>query len=736
MAITEVNAHLKYVNSSGDTTVIYPITKMDNVEGLKTALTNTEKSIVSIKEEVDETASSVVPVSRGGTGRTTAADARANLGVAPAYTYGTRGYTAGNKSNAPDGTIHFVYNKVDGVWDRVKSIYITVDGVWRLVWDMASSSGSGDSSDSSYSISTNLTGVTRASSNATTISKNGTVELMFTANTRYTLPETVSVVGAEYIWDNAVGSLILSNPTGNVTVTITGVLKTYPITTNLTGVTADSSNLSFMVKDDVISLSFVAKSGYTLPSTVGVVGAEYTWNSSSGILILSNPTGNVTVTINGVAQAVGGATYTTTIKINGQTVYEKSDTDASPDVKISVHSGTSYSDMGQYAYVDEGLQYREDTDSYQAVHVRIFTYAGATKNFLGFSETSGSTVASYGTGGSVISGTNGADTVVNLYPVAEDATMYDTVISIDSETVKKFSYKNFSPDIGFTVTKTGAEFTCELTGDTYNFVYDGTNTFTALVYDELDYNVNSTGTVHGWDASDTTAEFTTFAWSVTEDTVQPLKFYTLDGNEFTVSTQYAGISNVEYSYDNSKWTTGSLGINSTSTLTSQNGVIYLRGINASFGGSQMINSRGVGMHFSEPVMCTGDLVSMLSYEGIVDSLDGRCFFGFFVDSTNLLCPPNLPSKVLNGFCYEALFTGCTSMVVNTQSSDGYSREWRIPTTGTAIAVADTNGDTYPPLYMALDNTAGNYKDIAVSFSGVSVPGTPDINTTYYIKDLS
>lgn len=89
----------------------------------------------------------------------------------------------------------------------------------------------------SYSITTNLTGVTANASNPTTVSTVASSTLTFTANTGYNLPDNVTVTGAEFTWTKSsetlvlsnptgTGTLILSNPTANVNITITAVQLT------------------------------------------------------------------------------------------------------------------------------------------------------------------------------------------------------------------------------------------------------------------------------------------------------------------------------------------------------------------------------------------------------------------------------------------------------------------------------------------------------------------------------
>ena len=119
-----------------------------------------------------------------------------------------------------------------------------------------------------YKITYKLTNV--GGNNVTSITNVESKSLIFTTSEGYKLPLSVTVDGATSTWDKKTGTLVLSKVTGNVTVTLNGVVKTMcnAVDTATTGKvpqgqfaygdeyicdlgdTEDSKNLTFFVLED------------------------------------------------------------------------------------------------------------------------------------------------------------------------------------------------------------------------------------------------------------------------------------------------------------------------------------------------------------------------------------------------------------------------------------------------------------------------------------------------------
>lgn len=105
-----------------------------------------------------------------------------------------------------------------------------------------------------------------------------------------------------------------TTPTGTGIVFTAYKLPSYSITYNLTNLTSDSTNPTTIGNGETASIIITAPTGYNLPSKITVTGCEYTWEANTGVLDISNPTGNVTITAEGVAE-----TYSVTVNLTGVT---------------------------------------------------------------------------------------------------------------------------------------------------------------------------------------------------------------------------------------------------------------------------------------------------------------------------------------------------------------------------------------------------------------------------------
>lgn len=137
---------------------------------------------------------------------------------------------------------------------------------------------------------------------ATTIAYGQTVTLVFTFDTGYEAPDNVAVTGATGVWTKETGTLVLSEATDNVSVSLTAVAKTYAI--KVTGVHASATDGSptTIKYGGTATLSFDYDRGYFAPASVTVNNATGNWNQGTNELVITNPdgAGDVTVTIEAI----------------------------------------------------------------------------------------------------------------------------------------------------------------------------------------------------------------------------------------------------------------------------------------------------------------------------------------------------------------------------------------------------------------------------------------------------
>nr|DAJ55399.1 MAG TPA: hypothetical protein [Caudoviricetes sp.] len=159
-----------------------------------------------------------------------------------------------------------------------------------------------------YTVTETLSNVTTIGTHPVKILEGKSLTLKYTADANYELPDSVTVANATSNWTKSTGTLVISNPTGDVTITITAVRITYSITENLTNVTKTGTHPSVIAAGQTLVLNYAAATGYNLPDTVTVTGATSDWKQATGVLTITNPTGAVTITIAGVQPKLAAPT--------------------------------------------------------------------------------------------------------------------------------------------------------------------------------------------------------------------------------------------------------------------------------------------------------------------------------------------------------------------------------------------------------------------------------------------
>ncbi|MCR5608839.1 MAG: InlB B-repeat-containing protein [Lachnospiraceae bacterium] len=91
-----------------------------------------------------------------------------------------------------------------------------------------------------------------------------------------------------------------------------------------------------------------------------------------------------------------------------------------------------------------------------------------------------------------------------------------------------------------------------------------------------------------------------------------------------------------------------------------------------------------------------------------------CYNGMFKGCTSLEEAPELPATTLANSCYYNMFNNCAGIKLSEIENDEYSIPYRVPASGDGITANKALSNMF-------SNTGGTFK------------GTPDINTTYYMK---
>ena len=100
---------------------------------------------------------------------------------------------------------------------------------------------------------------------------------------------------------------------------------------------------------------------------------------------------------------------------------------------------------------------------------------------------------------------------------------------------------------------------------------------------------------------------------------------------------------------------------------------------------------------------------------LATTLAKECYYQMFKDCTNLTILPTLLATILADNCYDGMFYGCTKIKLSATVSGTYTKEYRIPKTGTGVNATDALTDMFA-------NTGGTFT------------GTPAINTVYYLDE--
>ena len=317
-------------------------------------------------------------------------------------------------------------------WNRTYDLTVGSNNCYQITgWTSSEYCNGTWSANLTHSVSFSLSKVTTSGSSTATSGSDYSATL--TASTGYSLPSSIIVKrgsttltsGTHYSYDSSTGALTVNGTsvTGNITISATGVAKTYAVTFNLTNVTKSSGNTS-CTQDTEYTATLSAASGYTLPASITVKrgsttltsGTHYSYNSTSGKITVYGSAVTGALAITAAGEEIPASTYSVTLSGTGvsmtgaSTVTEgtqytatlKADTGYSLPSSITVKAGSTTLKSGT------GYSYNSSTGAltiyaaYVTGNITITANATANSynvsiNLTNLTKSSGNTTATYGT---------------------------------------------------------------------------------------------------------------------------------------------------------------------------------------------------------------------------------------------------------------------------------------------------------------------------------------------------
>ena len=94
-------------------------------------------------------------------------------------------------------------------------------------------------------------------------------------------------------WDSSTNEINIANVTGDISITASSTETSYGITTTVTnGTFTGDTNIQI---DGTATVTITPDQNYILPVVITVTGATYSYDYTTGVISLSNPTGSVTI---------------------------------------------------------------------------------------------------------------------------------------------------------------------------------------------------------------------------------------------------------------------------------------------------------------------------------------------------------------------------------------------------------------------------------------------------------